>query len=116
MVATMDAMNTVRLMTRGRVYGSAASVLLIGYFVVPPIADLAMRACAGSLICPTKVEGGTYEVFTVATAICLIAGLLISREIDKYPAARSVSAAAIFAALTAFFSGTIWLMLHAAFW
>lgn len=116
MVTTMNAMNSVRLMSRGRVYGLVASVLLIGYFVVPPVADLSMRACASSLICPAKVERGIYVVFAAATAICLVAGFLVSREIDKYPTARGVSAAAIFAALTAFFGGTIWLMLHAAFW
>lgn len=116
MVTAMNAMNPVPLMSRGRVYGLLASALLIGYFVVPPVSDLSMRACAGNLICPTKVERGIYEVLAAATAICLVAGLLISREIDKHPAARSVTAATIFATLTAFFGGTIWLMLHAAFW
>ncbi|MHA6766534.1 hypothetical protein [Sphingobium ummariense] len=109
-------MNSVRLMSRGRVYGSVASILLTGYFVAPPVADLSIRACDGSLICPTKVEQGIYEVFVAVTAVCLISGFLISREIDKYPSTRNVIAAAIFAVLTAFFGGAIWLMLRAAFW
>lgn len=90
--------------------------MLVGYFVAPPISDLAMRACVNSLICPAKVEHGIYEVFAVATAVSLMAGFLISREIDKYPTARHITAATTFAALTAFFGGVLWVMLRAAFW
>lgn len=116
MMTIMDKLRHLRCMSRGRVYGSVATLLLIDYFVVPPIADLSKRACLGSLICPTKVERGIYEFFAAVTTLCLLAGFLISREIDKYPEGGSYTALAIFTTLSALFGGTIWLMLHAAFW
>lgn len=112
----MDAKNAVRYISRGRVYGLIASVLLIGYFVVPIIVDLAGRACAGPLICPANVETGVYGVLAVAAAISLLAGFLISREIGKYPTGSNGTAALIFAAMTAFFGGIVWVVLEAAFW
>jgi hypothetical protein len=111
----MDAAYSGRLISRGRAYGLLASAMLIGYFVCPPIAELAARACDGGLICPAKVERGVYEVFAVATAISFIAGFLASREIDKDRTSRQVTASTIFAVHTAFFGGVIWVMLHAAF-
>jgi hypothetical protein len=116
MVADMNAMNAAHWMPRGRIYGAVASASLIGYFVVPPINDLAMRTCAGPLVCPTKVARGVYEVLAVAAVISLLAGLLISREIGKHPTGGNRTAGIIFAALTCFFGGIVWIILQAAFW
>jgi chromate transport protein ChrA len=105
-----------RRLLRGRASGLLGSLLLLGYFVVPPVVGLAKSACTGRWICPSKVEDGVYSVLAVAAAICLIAGFLISREVDKQPPNRPIAAATIFALLLAFFAGLLWLMLHAAFW
>jgi len=104
-----------RLWTRGRVLGAIGSVLLLAYFIVPPIWDLANRPCDLSAICPAPIERGVVPVLGILSLYCLLVGFFISRIVDNGPQDRRTVAGVFLLALCVF-GGFMWLMVRAAFW
>jgi len=103
-----------RLWTRGRALGAVASALLLIYFIVPPMWDLANRSCDLSPTCPAPIERGVVPVLAIFSLYCLLVGFFIGRIVDQGPQDRRSVAVAFLLALS-LFGGFLWLMVRAAF-
>jgi len=107
--------NLSRLWTRGRVLGAVGSALLLAYFIVPPVWDLANRPCDLSPTCPAPIETGVVPVLGIFSLYCLLVGFFISRIVDAGPQDRR-TVTVVFLLALGLFGGFLWLMVHAAFW
>jgi hypothetical protein len=103
-----------QLWTRGRAYGFAGSMLLLLWFIVPAVSDLANRPCDLAPRCPAPIERGVLPVLVIAGLYCLLVGYFISHIIDQGPQDRRTALVAFVLALT-LFGGFLWVMMHAAF-
>ena len=105
----------MKFITTGRVGGAIGCLALLCCFVAPPFIDLANGTCAPPLACPASVERGVREVLALAVLYCVVAGLLISRVLDREPATRGGQAAIMFFLALMLAAVPLWLMLRVAF-
>jgi hypothetical protein len=104
------------LITRGRVFWLLGSMALLAYFIVPPAIELSTTACSLWSFQPEGCAPGVRGFFRGAVIYCLIAGILISRILDREPVAKPMTAALVAAIGVVLFALPLWLALHAAFW
>ena len=104
------------LITSGRVYGVIAALLLLACFVVPPQVELNGTACSIFSFSPTGCEAGVRTVFRGAVFYCLLAGLLISRILDREAVGSAWIQPLVAAGAAILFALPLWVGLRAAFW
>ena len=90
----------MNMISPGRIYGGVAAFALLAVFVFEPQSDMPDYICDVLSFWQTDCIVGVQVLYRWAIVYCLLAGYLISRLIDRRPAARKWAVPVIAAGAT----------------
>jgi hypothetical protein len=82
----------MNLITTGRIYGSIATLALLGVFVFQPQMDMPDELCGVLSFWQKDCIVGVQVLYRGTIVYCLLAGYLISRIVDRKPDVRKWAA------------------------